>query len=302
MEALVTKVLAWDENKLNDDIARYHQVYHPVTILPPDQYLALYIQSTIGCSYNRCLFCEFYRDRPYRVRTQEEFVQHLDAVAEYLGPALAMRRRIFLGDANALHIDARELRQRFTALHLRFSIGKKNDQTTSQPQFAGINSFIDSFTGVRLSADLLRDLCNMALCRVYIGFETGHEPLRRSLQKPGHTRQVIKTVRNLKQAGISVGVMLLNGIGGRDMVDHHMHDSIIALEAMDLDHQDIIFLSDLVVTAGSAYAKVADETGWEVPGAEALLQQRLTFMDAIRQAKFARCAKVANYNVREFVY
>jgi hypothetical protein len=301
VEALLTKVLAWNEARLNDDIAHYHHVYQPVSILPPDQYVALYIQLTTGCSYNRCLFCEFYRDRRYHVRTKEEFFQHLAAVEAYFGPALAMRKRIFLGDANALHMDERSLRERFAALHLRFSIGQ-NDKTPSKPQFDGIYSFIDSFTGVRLSVTLLQHLSKTALRRVYIGFETGHEPLRRYLQKPGHTSQVITTVRNLKQAGISVGVILLNGIGGPDMVEKHVGDSVSALEAMDLEPQDIIFLSDLVVSSDSEYAQVASETGWEIRGAEALLRQRLAFIDAIRQTKSASCAKIAHYDVREFVY
>ena len=295
------RILRWDEKKIAQDIAEYHRVYRPVTILPPDQYLALYVQMSVGCAYNRCLFCDFYHDRPFHVLTKTEFLTHLDAVQRYFGAGISMRRRLFLGDANALHMPADELRQRIAILHQRFAIGKQR-HSSGKPVFDGIYSFIDSFTGVRLPRDLLRDLAQARLRRVYIGFETGHEPLRRFLLKPGSTEQVVQTVQHLKEAGIAVGVILLVGIGGRDIAAAHVRDSVAALEAMRLDKQDIIFLSELVVQPDSAYARVAAENGWELFSGEAMLQQRLAFIEAIDAVPLSRRAKIANYDVREFVY
>ena len=42
----------------------------PASILLP-QYLALVLQATEGCSYNRCTFCDFYRDRPFRIKSAD---------------------------------------------------------------------------------------------------------------------------------------------------------------------------------------------------------------------------------------
>jgi len=60
------RVAAFDVESLARDAERMSSVYRPVTILPPDQYLSLVLQATEGCSYNRCSFCSFYRDRPFR--------------------------------------------------------------------------------------------------------------------------------------------------------------------------------------------------------------------------------------------
>ena len=57
---------------LQADASRFAEVYRPVSILPPDQYLALVVQATEGCSYNHCTFCDFYRDRPFRVKSAGE--------------------------------------------------------------------------------------------------------------------------------------------------------------------------------------------------------------------------------------
>ncbi len=42
----------WDWDRLEGEAARFDSIYRPVSILPPDQYLALVVQATEGCSYN----------------------------------------------------------------------------------------------------------------------------------------------------------------------------------------------------------------------------------------------------------
>ena len=86
------------------DAAQFAQVYSPIGILPPDQYLALVLQATEGCSFNTCTFCDLYH-QAFRVKSPDEFRQHIRQVREYLGDSILLRQRsIFLGAANALAI------------------------------------------------------------------------------------------------------------------------------------------------------------------------------------------------------
>ncbi len=84
------------------DVERYHQVYKPVGILPPDQYNSVVLQVTEGCSFNTCTFCDFYKDRPFRIKPPEAFMEHTLRVNQFIGKGMNLRRTIFLGDANAL--------------------------------------------------------------------------------------------------------------------------------------------------------------------------------------------------------
>ena len=61
-----------------------------------------YWRPSDGCRYNRCTFCGFYRDTSYRAKTLDEFQAHVQAALAYHGRSLALRRGIFLGQANAL--------------------------------------------------------------------------------------------------------------------------------------------------------------------------------------------------------
>ncbi|MGE5357884.1 MAG: hypothetical protein ACM3NQ_02635, partial [Bacteroidales bacterium] len=102
--AALARASAFDSTAAHADAGRFEHVYQPIGILPPDQYLALVLQATAGCSFRSCTFCGFYGN-PYRVRSAVEFRCHVQQVVEYLGDSASLRRRaVFLGSANALAV------------------------------------------------------------------------------------------------------------------------------------------------------------------------------------------------------
>ena len=84
----IERAVAFDATRSRADAARYFQVYRPVGILPPDQYMAVVLQATEGCAFNTCTFCNFYRDRPFRIKQPDEFLAHARAVRDFLGDGL----------------------------------------------------------------------------------------------------------------------------------------------------------------------------------------------------------------------
>src|SRR6476659_7170883 len=66
---------------------------------PPSEADAYILQATIGCSWNRCTYCDMYSDKVYRERDT-------DAVLEDLRTAAAIARsrvdKIFVADGDAL--------------------------------------------------------------------------------------------------------------------------------------------------------------------------------------------------------
>lgn len=280
----------WPQS-LNDS-ANYGQVYKPVGILPPDQYMAVILQAAEGCSFNTCTFCDFYKSRPFHIKTPQEFSAHALAVREYLGDGLSLRRTVFLGDANALVIPMKRLVPLLEITHSTFPIEK----------LGGIYAFLDGFSGEKKTASDYQTLAQMQLRRVYIGVETGSDDLLRSLKKPGCAADAVQTVAALKQAGISVGVIFLLGVGGKKFAAQHVRESIRVINAMQLDLDDILYFSELVEHEGMEYTRSAYAHNYTPLNAAERAAQEEEITAALRFTETSGIPHISRYDIREFVY
>jgi hypothetical protein len=359
----------WDWASLEADRTRFQQIYTPIGILPPDQYLALVLQATHGCSHNACTFCTFYQDIPFRIKTPDQFRQHVAAVLDFFGPALAMRRSIFLADANALVAPMGRLREvlaEVSRVECQVSgVGVSECQVSgvgvSECQVSGVKcqvvgkdsppvagavppkhltpdtltpdtltpdtltpntltpdtltpdtltpdtslplyAFIDAFHVERKSVADWQELAALGLARVYIGMESGHDPLLRWLNKPGDAGDVLDAVTRLKAAGLQASVVIMLGVGGARYADGHVRDTVQLLNAMPLGRGDLVYFSDFVVQPDAPYAAVAAAAGMaplepaQLRAQEAAIRAGFAARDAQQAPQFAR------YDIGEFVY
>jgi hypothetical protein len=163
-----------------------------------------------------------------------------------------------------------------------------------------VHAFVDGFTGARKSAADYAELRRRGLGRVYVGLESGHDPLLAFVRKPASREQVVETVRAIKAGGAQVGVILMIGLGGRAFAEGHVRDTVAAVNEMGLGAGDLLFFSELIDIPGTAYPRVAAAADIEpLP-----LQERMTQAEAIRAGfRFEGPApQMAKYDVREFIY
>jgi radical SAM superfamily enzyme YgiQ (UPF0313 family) len=287
--ALFERCARFDAAAAREDATRFARVFSPVGILPPDQYLSIVVQATEGCSFGTCTFCDLYHGR-YRVKPADEFAQHARAVRDYLGESASLRgRSVFLGAANALAVPMPRLVEIFDVLGSVFDAPRRP-----------VHAFVDGFTGVRKTAEDYGHLREMGLARVYVGLESGHDPLLAFVRKPASRDQAVDAVRTIRAAGVSVGVIVMVGLGGRRFAPGHVADTIAAVNAMSLGPDDLLFFSDLVEVPGTAYPQAAAAGDVEPLS----LDERLRQLDAIRAGLVfeGRPPHLARYDVREFVY
>ncbi len=284
--------LAFDAQRSQADAARYRQVYMPVGILPPDQYMAVVLQATEGCSFNTCTFCPFYRDRPFRIKRPDEFKAHAEAVRDYLGGGLSLRRTIFLGDANALVTPMSRLQSLLDAVHQVYDVEK----------LGGIFAFLDGFSGEKKTSGDYCLLAKRGLKRVYLGMESGNADLLRFLKKPGQPEDVVNAVRLMKAGGLSVGVIVLLGAGGRRYADNHVRDTIAAINSMELDLDDLVYFSELVVSEGMQYVKQAYQADLEPLTSVERVAQGEAIEQALKFSARGGTPHISRYDIREFVY
>jgi hypothetical protein len=329
VRAALADLLRWDWPALEADRQYFQSIYTPVGILPPDQYLALVLQATHGCSHNACTFCTFYRDVPFRIKSPDEFHGHITAVRDFFGSALAMRRSIFLADANALVIPMPRLLALLAEVsrityhvssvycqgaggdtpimagapppeHLTPDTPTPDTSTPDTP--LPLYAFIDAFHVERKSVADWQELAARGLRRVYIGMETGHDPLLRWLNKPGDAADVLEAVTTLKAAGIQASVIIMLGGGGDRFAAGHVAGTVQLLNALPLGRGDLVYFSDFVEHPDAPYATLAASAGLRSLDAAARRAQETAIRASFVAHDSQHPPQFARYNIEEFIY
>jgi hypothetical protein len=284
------RVVAMDVAALRSDAARFLEASGPIGILPPDQYLSLVVRVTEGCSWNACTFCRFYRDTPFRWKTPNELRVHSAALRRYFGDSIALRRDIFLGDANALCLAPAHLLPLLEVVAAEFP---------DRP----VASFVDAWTGQRKSADEWRACARLGLERVYVGLETGDPGLLSWLRKPGSPDDAVALVNALHEAGVDAAVIVLLGAGGTRFDEAHVDRTAATLRGMGLGSGDLLYFSELVDDPSLDYGRhAAGEADLAPLGAAACKGQREAILSALLPTGHSTRPRIATYDVREFVY
>ena len=293
-----------------EDVRRFREIYRPISILPPDQYQALVLQATEGCSFNTCTFCALYRDRPFRIKSPEEFEGHVADVLDFFGPGASMRRGIFLADANALIIPQHRLLPLITHVAQTFPIPPEDAAAEVRREWlrrdpramTGVYAFVDGLSAERKSVEDFRELRALGLRRVYIGLESGHEPLLAWLRKPSTAAEMVDAVARMKAAGLQVGVIVLLGVGGHRFDRGHVADTATALNAMSLDGKDIIYFSPFQPDPRAPYLSLARAEGVDLPTPEFMDAQRMRILARLTLPPPPAGPKRVPYNLMDFVY
>jgi radical SAM superfamily enzyme YgiQ (UPF0313 family) len=283
---------AFDSERRQAETERYRQIYLPVGILPPDQYGAVVLQATEGCSFNACTFCSFYKDRPFKIKNADEFGQHCLNVRDFLGEGLSLRRTIFLGDANALVAPMSRLQQLFEVTHRFFDV----------EALGGIYAFLDGVSGEKKTHEDYALLANLGLQRVYIGLESGSQDLLSYLNKPCSPEEVVRAVRAMKKGGVDVGVIILLGAGGKKYAKRHIRETIKAINRMDLDLNDIVYFSEMVQSEGMDYLRQAYEDHLSPLTASERISQGEQIEKGLKFSREGGTPHISRYDIREFVY
>ncbi len=274
-----------------NDVSNYHSIYKPVGILPPDQYISVVLQLTEGCSFNKCTFCSFYRDRPFLIKSPIDFDHHITNVKNFLGNGLSLRRTIFLGDANALVVPTKKLIPLVEKIHKHLDVEK----------LGGIFAFLDGFSGERKATGDYQKLKDLGMNKIYIGLESGNNQLLKFLNKPGSAQDALNAVRTIKSAGISVGIIVLLGAGGKQYGGKHITDTIDIINQMNLDADDLVYFSELIESEGLEYSQKAFSENLEPLSSAERLEQRNKIENQLIFSDYGT-PHISTYDIRDFVY
>jgi radical SAM superfamily enzyme YgiQ (UPF0313 family) len=200
--------------------------YHEPLYRPPSEAGSLILQATVGCSWNRCTFCEMYTDRRFRPRPTNELLAEIAALAAHP----ARYRRVFLADGDALVLSNRRL------LPLLGAIRDELPWTTRVACYATPANLLHK------SVAELTELREAGLRLVYLGIESGDDEILERIAKGAGHDQTVRALNRAAEAGIKRSVMIINGLGGRALSERHADASATLLNATRPEYASVLAL------------------------------------------------------------
>lgn len=240
---------------------------------PPSEAQSLLLQVTIGCSHNRCAYCDMYRDKQFRPKPWESVARDL-AEAQGLGPRFS---RVFLCDGDALILSTERLLQILRAIREKL------------PWVERVGCYGDTRSVWRKSPAELAELRAAGLGIVYHGVESGNDEVLTFIDKGGTRAECVTTAEKLRHAGIVHSVIVLLGIGGTRLSAAHARDTASLLTAMDPPYVGALTTT---VVPGTPLARAEERGEFTLPGKFGLLGELLTL---VRDSDLSRCRFSSNH-------
>ena len=197
---------------------------------PPSEAESLILPLTNGCSWNKCTYCEMYTapQKKFGLRDEPETLDAVRACGEQFAADV---QRVFLGDGDAMVLSTRRLMTLLTAIKAHL------------PKVRRISSYCLPRNLRQKTVPELQDLRQAGLSLVYVGAESGDDEVLQRVNK-GETFETTRdALDKLGAAGITRSVMLLNGLGGKQLSQQHAENSA---RLMNLTQPE--FLATLVVS------------------------------------------------------
>lgn len=174
------------------------------------------IQTTIGCTHNKCTFCDMFREKRFRIKPIEEIFSDIEETKKHFGHI----RSFFLTDGNVLALKTDFL------LQILQKIGDSFPECRKITAYAGLNDLR------RKSAVELKQLQNAGLTKVYSGLESGHPEILQQIQKGLTPDQARIGMVHAKEAGIEVLLSIIFGIGGKHLSREHIRQTTALLNEL----------------------------------------------------------------------
>ena len=176
---------------------------------PPSEANSIIFQVTLGCSFNKCSFCNMYRTKEYSERPWEEIKSEIDIVSK----SFPQTERIFLADGDAINLSTEKLVQILDYIKEKF------------PNLARISCYAMPKNLLQKSPDELTLLNSRGLDMLYIGIETGNDILLKKITKGATSKSIIDACNRAKKSGFIISCMIILGIGGKKYSMDHMKET-----------------------------------------------------------------------------
>ena len=227
---------------------------------PPSEAYSLIVQVTIGCSHNKCTFCDMYKEKQFHVRKLE------DVLEDFLIARRAYDHieRVFLADGDALMRRTEDLV--IILKHIRRVI----------PECTRVTSYGSPKSILTKTPEELKLLHDLGLQMIYLGLESGCDEVLTHINKGVTVDETVLAGQMVKDAGMKLSVTAINGLGGADKWQEHALGTADAFSRMKPDY---IGLLTLMFEGGTPLQKEWEAGKFKLLTAPQVAQETLLMLE-----------------------
>jgi len=245
---------------------------------PPSEAESLLLQVSLGCSHNKCTYCAMYDDpaQKFRVKPFSDVATDIEEATRYTERGVVIRR-VFLCDGDALVLPTE---------HLVAVLSLLRDKI---PTVRRVGIYGDARSILRKSPADLRQLHELGLGIVYHGLESGSDKVLRRVIKGSTAAEAVAAAERLRTAGIRHSVMVMLGLGGKELTTEHAKATARVLTAMD---PPFVGALTTTVVPNTPLAAAQDAGTFVLPNQWDLLKELRIIL---AESRFSRCRFHANH-------
>ncbi|EES90468.1 B12-binding domain-containing radical SAM protein [Clostridium botulinum C] len=247
--------------------------YEGTVYRPPSEAYSLIIQVTLGCSHNKCTFCNMYKDRNFKIKSLDEVFEDLELSRKYYKYV----RRIFLADGDALILKTENLEKILMKIKELF------------PECERVSVYGTPADILRKSEEDLIKLKKLGLDIIYIGVESGSDEVLKDVNKGVTSEEIIKAGQKVKRTGIKLSATLISGLGGKEKSKLHAKESARVISAINPDYLGILTL--MIEPGTQIYNKVENNEMTLLNPKEVMVETR----ELIRNLEVSNCIFRSNH-------
>jgi radical SAM superfamily enzyme YgiQ (UPF0313 family) len=222
---------------------------------PPSEANSYIVQATVGCSWNKCTYCDMYRSKQFRVR---ELAETLADLREAARRAAHVIDKIFVADGDALILDMDHWRAILETISASFP------HVRQVSCYATANNILDK------SDAQLAELRALGLSLFYIGPESGDPLTLKRIVKGASFEDHVQAARKAHAAGMQLSAIALLGAGGVERSQAHAEATARLVTEMDPEYFAALTTS---VVPETPLARMRDKGLFELPDVTRMLHE-----------------------------
>lgn len=228
--------------------------YEGAIYRPPSEAYSLILQVTVGCSHNKCTFCGSFKDKKFRVKSFEEIREDVEEAKQYARYV----KKVFLADGDALIIPQKRL----------LPIVELVKESFPKLERIGVYGNVKSI--LKKPVEDLKRLRELGVGILYLGVESGDQVTLDRICKGTTLEKTEQAAARVKEAGITLSVTVLLGVGGIERSSIHAEETGRFLSRID---PDFIGALSIIVVPGTRLADEVEKGVFKVPDPYILLEE-----------------------------